>query len=143
MRIKLIRKEKSIGPFNRTLITFILSIAIPGFIMFYSTNNFQPDLILAVGSRTSKQTDAYLWSYKDLGEGSVDFISVFGLQKGKSEFIKCLETTSRQTVSRFNGESIHSRSLPHSFGFHLKGTQDISICGMHLDNKLGCEFISQ
>ena len=106
-----------------------------------TTIHFKPDLILAIGSRIDKAGNPYYWDYKGYSEGSVDYISVFGFEKGKNDLIQCLETTSRQTVSRLHGESINSIHVPVSFGFHIKDSEHIIVCGTNMDDKLGCKCI--
>ena len=124
----------------RISIIYLMTFIVIYLLSDSTTNEFELDLIIGVGSQTSKSKTQYLRDLRNYKEGSLDYFSVLGLQKGKHHFLKCLETTVRQGVSASNRDSYHSKALPKSFAFNTQSSQGIVICGTNIDDR--CEYVA-
>lgn len=115
-----------------------------GTFLFFLSNNitqvFKPDFIIGIGSRPQRPTSFFFKELKGFKEGSIDYISVLGLEKGKREFLHCFETSARQVASRFNYESINYRVVPKSAAFYDQTAKGVVVCGTNIDDNLRCKL---
>ena len=70
----------------------------------------------------------------------MDYFTVLGFENGKSEFLYCFETVTRQAITRYNYESINFQTVPKSMGFYEKESQSIITCGSQVDEKYKCHM---
>ena len=71
-------------------------------------------------------------------EGSLDYLTVLGFEMGKTEFLYCFGTVTRQAVTKYAYESINFQTVPKSIGFYNKKSQSIITCGSHSDEHYKC-----